>query len=309
MKSLLKTLGLLVVIGLIAFFFRDKISASLSVLRADYLPCRAPIAYTLGDIDSRFNISKEDFLSNLKQAETIWENGIEKDLFVYSDDGNLIVNLVYDYRQQTTDKLQTLGIVVKDNQNSYNELKTKHDALESEYLEAKIYYESRLATFEANKKAYEQEVDYWNDRGGAPKAEYSKLQQKQANLKNEASELNRLQVHLNETIDQLNALVVALNEQAKTFNITASEYNTIGVSRGEEFQEGLYVRSGFNQRIDIYEFSDEDKLIRVLAHEFGHALGLGHVDDVEAIMYKLNQGGNLELTKADIEALYSHCKI
>lgn len=49
--------------------------------------------------------------------------------------------------------------------------------------------------------------------------------------------------------------------------------------------------------------------MRVLAHELGHALGLDHVDDKEAIMYQLNQGDNLTLSEADIKALKTKCGI
>jgi len=45
----------------------------------------------------------------------------------------------------------------------------------------------------------------------------------------------------------------------------------------------------------------------VLAHEMGHALGLEHVADAQAIMYKINQGKRLSLTEDDIAALNAQC--
>ena len=62
-----------------------------------------------------------------------------------------------------------------------------------------------------------------------------------------------------------------------------------------------------SQRIDIYEYSNRTELVRVLAHELGHALGLGHVEDAEAIMYKVNQGKRLILTQDDIAELRAVC--
>src|SRR3989338_684572 len=75
-------------------------------------PCEKPIPYELGTFDPKFNISKDYFLTALKDAEAIWEKSITKDLFAYTPEspreGILKINLIYDYRQQATDKLKSL---------------------------------------------------------------------------------------------------------------------------------------------------------------------------------------------------------
>ena len=47
-------------------------------------PCETPIKYAIGAFDTRFNISKKDFLTAMEQASYIWENSIGINLFQYN---------------------------------------------------------------------------------------------------------------------------------------------------------------------------------------------------------------------------------
>jgi predicted Zn-dependent protease len=61
------------------------------------------------------------------------------------------------------------------------------------------------------------------------------------------------------------------------------------------------------EEINIYEFDSRTALLRVLAHEFGHALGLDHNDNEQSIMHYLNSSTNLKPTKEDLAALREVC--
>lgn len=316
MKRILKTIVVVILVGTFAFIFRlpleKQIEGLLTRARsfyALYAPCSRPINYTIDSFDTKFGISKENFLSALKEAENIWEKPRGKDLFAYASDGKLAVNLVYDYRQEATNKLKNLGFSVEENRNSYDLLKIRYAELEAQYKEARVIYDSRVAVFEKRKEAYDQEVKYWNTKGGAPKREYARLQEEGIALEAELNEIKGLQANVNEYVSQTNAFGVVLNRLASSLNLDVGKYNEIATSRGEEFTEGDYRINGGKEEINIYEFSGRAKLVRVLAHEFGHALGLEHVDDPKAIMYKLNTSKNEVLTVADISELKAKCGI
>jgi predicted nucleic acid-binding Zn-ribbon protein len=168
-------------------------------------------------------------------------------------------------------------------------------------LEAEVKY------FNQRQDAYEAEVRSWNRKGGAPEAEYDKLEKERSALEAEASALQKKQAELNRKADEVNALVAELNTLAKKLNLSVEHYNTVNDSRGETFEEGLYVSDGKEREINIYEFEDRAELVRLLAHELGHALDLDQVADPEAIMYELNQSENIKPTAADLAELRLRC--
>lgn len=272
-------------------------------------PCAEPIKYSLGRIDQGFNLTTEQFLEHIDQASDLWSDAANKELFEYDPTAELKISLVYDYRQQSTDELKKLGINIENTQESYNELKATYQATKSDYELRKHALDASIRNYEKKQSAYNEQVAYWNSRGGAPKKEYDALQQQKSELDAQRAQIASDQNALNDLVDQLNNLVKALNLLAKNLNLNISQYNTIGTSRGSQFEEGVYVEGFSGKYIDIFEFENQTQLIRLLAHELGHALGLSHVEDESAIMYRLNSADTVSLTTADTAALRSLCRI
>ncbi len=237
-------------------------------------PCSTPIEYSLGSFDPRFGENRANFLAAISAAARLWDTAAGRELFAYAQNGTLKINLIYDSRQATTN----LGQKINAEQAVYDARKRTLDALRTQY--------------ESDKQQYEAQVAYWNARGGAPPSTYAALESMRQKLNSEA--------------DTMNADTAALNAMAAQTNARVGAYNT---AAGTDFNEGEYIRDSSGSRINVYQFENQDKLVRVLAHELGHALGLAHNTDPNAIMYAYNQGTAEKLTAADVSELKALCHL
>ncbi len=274
------------------------------------LACEEPITYMVGTFDRRFGISQQYFLDALAEAEAIWEEPLNMELFAYSpESGGMAVNLIYDYRQEVTSALSGIEGVVEEDEATYQSLRAKYVSLKTEYDSAKDIYDARVREFEEQNALYQRQVESWNKGKRNSKEQFEQLETDRKKLEAEIAKLKLQEAALNEMVREINTLVNTLNRLVKSLNLNVATYNTIGASRGETFTGGVYRRTEGVSEINIYEFSSRDKLVRILAHELGHALGLEHIDDREAMMYRLNEGDAGVLSEADLAALRTLCRV
>ena len=308
LKSFSTIFVILLLVG-VGYYYRSEIWARWRELLNRFQPCQSPITYSIVDLDSRFGLTKTELLADIKRAEKIWEVPINKTLFQYSATGDLKINLIYDYRQKATDALKKIGLVIGDDRVSYDALKVKRDSLLASYNNEKAQVVALVDAYNTAKTAYEKTVDDWNARGGAPKAEFQILQQQRIDLNNRVVAINQAEDSLNSLVDTVNSTGAILNKLVAKLNLHTATYNTVGASTGKEFNEGEYLSNVGGTSINIYQFNDTNQLVRVLAHELGHTLGIDHLSNPKAIMYYLNEGGNEKLTADDLVALKKMCNV
>lgn len=307
-KYIINALVVLLFLGF-GYYWREDISRLARALLNQTLPCQRPITYSIANVDPRFSLTQAELLNEIGQAEKIWEAPINKQLFEYSPTGDLKISFIYDYRQQATDAMKKIGITIKNDRTTYDALKAKYDSFIASYNQEKAQIDVMNAAYSAAKSAYEKDVAYWNSRGGAPKAQYNMLQQQKANLDNQTTAINQAKDSLNNLVENINSTGTILNKLVGVLNLHVGAYNAVGASTGKEFNEGEYISNASGAAIDIFQFNDANQLVRVLAHELGHALGLEHLDNPKAIMFYLNEGMNEKLTVDDLTALKNKCGI
>ncbi|MFY9484075.1 MAG: matrixin family metalloprotease [Patescibacteria group bacterium] len=272
-------LGLVVVLGIGAAVAPQlpKVSDDLEAL---IYSCRRPISYTTGQIDKRFNVSPNELKRAALSAETIWEKPSGRDLFAFDESQGIAINLVFDERQQLTQQAEGIEGNIEQGKKSYNALVAKHEALTGQ--------------FQSQLKKYHEDVAYWNAQGGAPSAEYERLRE-------EGRQLNAMVDEINSLVEQINALAKKLNLRVGEFNKITGEFNETLTVKPEA---GLY--SPLEASITIYQFASRAELELTIAHELGHALGIGHLEQADALMNP-QITDSTHLLQADLEALNQVC--
>lgn len=266
--------------------------------------CPVPVYYSLGEVDSRFGITEEEAMAVLTDAERVWESSLNMDLFVFSESADFAINFIYDERQQLASTEEEwrmrLDVQEKESQQIIETVKNiaaDYESLQALYEQARLSYESRLS-------AYNERVEDLNSNGGASADVFNELQDEQKELSRTLNNLIEKEKQLNVEAEKINELGEKGNQLIENYNAEVLQYNEV-YGDLELYTQGDFQRD----RINIYKFSDKTELTKVIVHEFGHALGIGHVEGKESMMYYLmaEQPDNVFLSPEDKQAFIAVC--
>jgi hypothetical protein len=278
--------------------------------RTNYL-CPVPITYALGQLDESFALSEADALGAIADAADVWETAANEDLFVAvpdARDADIVVNFVFDDRQATANDREATAADLDTIASENEALRAQIETLIEQYDAAAAELAADQARYDADLAAYNAEVQRYNDQGGASAAVFERLESERLALRTELRALRQQTSDLNAAGARVNALNERANEQIVAYNADVRNFNS-RYNHGEEFTQGDYT----GDAISIYKFSDRTELVQVLAHEFGHGLGIDHVDTEGALMYyllndELSETASVALTSSDQAALAEVCQ-
>jgi hypothetical protein len=259
--------------------------------------CQGQIKYRIGTLDSRFGITRDEFLRAIEDASGAWE--IHQKLFKYDPKGKLRINLVYDTRQEITQRVISVRAGISARMKEVDAMEDKLHALEA-------FHSDRLASYERAKDSFNEEAKHLNSDGESSGAEFKILSAKRQSLRNQQAILEAKRQELNRSADDANELSRKRETLLNRANAEADALNTSG-SVGVQFEEGIYAREGDKEWIDIFQFESKASLRVILAHELGHALGIRHNANSSSIMSPLIHTDRLALTAEDEDGLKAAC--
>ncbi|HWQ60282.1 MAG TPA: matrixin family metalloprotease [Candidatus Fimivivens sp.] len=271
--------------------------------------CDAPIYWSLGNVDLRFPIDQHTFLLTALEAARLWNDRTGKELLVYDPQASFSVVTVFDDRQRKSYAAQSLQETVDRFQKDAETLKKTYESLRVTFERDQTTLSAHLRSYQDQLASYNDDVSRVNAKGGASADEFESLEKMRKKLSREQESLTYESDRVSAEAARMNAIAAKLNTGTASVNGSIRAYRQ-KYGDSQPFIEGLYespLRS-----ITVYEFNGTDDLRLVLAHEFGHALGIeNHVEHLpSAVMYAMMGEQDVDhpaLTDADLTAYEAAC--
>ncbi len=311
-KKAIAYIGMLVSVLLLVKIYTDRtrhtlVTGSEPGGEATEIPTpEFPVNYSLGQFDERFGISRERFLQIAEEAKKVWEDAAGRGLFELHQGGTLKVNLIFDWRQERLLEAKKAKASIDENGRSFDQLQADYNERARILDQYRRLYEESAQTYRIHLDGYNTRVARWNENKDHTDSEYNALQSARKEIEEEQNSLEKKRIELNTRGDEFNKLGERMNELAGKHNVDVENFNGTYV-QSREFEKGLFD----GKAINIYEFEKEDDLRLALVHEFGHAIGLGHLDNPKAIMYRklaVQDMSTLRLTSDDLNLLLAKVK-
>ena len=282
------------------------------------LPCAAPLAWRVVRVDPDFGLETSDATLALEKAVAEWQRAAGRTLFTVDSGSGSPIRFVFDERQARgleRARLQSeMRATGEELELRRGQLTRRSEAGRTSMLQ----HEQRSRDLQERVAAHNELVRRWNERGGAPQDVLRRIRAAGSALDLENQGMLEERRRLEEMLGQIDADRARFEEEAAEFNRMAADIDArYPPSRVESgvYREAIRMENGrpptASREIRVYRFNDSEDLVRVLAHELGHSLGLGHLGISGALMSE--EYGPREMQQSrlihreDVDALVALC--
>lgn len=248
------------------------------------LQCRSPLYLHLDTLSEDFKLSRLEASLALQEAADMWNEAVGENMLRVQHGKGIPVRFIYDHRQQ----------MLEAQSDELTDYRAEVSALIEELDDAAEALESPQSR--RDPQAHNNAVQRYNEN---------------------------VQVYLDKQQD-FNAKVAEFNSRQERLRAARVEAQQEFSEQGLDGQSGDYrggwtIRNGkpvspLNESISVYKFGSQQTLEAILAHEIGHAIGMGHVAGHSSIMSPTRNEGpgyNHEparLSTLDIDAVQRVCE-
>jgi predicted Zn-dependent protease len=296
------------IIFVLSIVFTTNLNAETSYLARDFnKDCSLSRTYKVIKFDPRFGISKGELRLALINAGALWNKALGKKVFreVFNKDADIDISLEYTEGLKVYLKAKEMlskGLEINLDYDEFSEIQRKQREHGNDLKEKIIDINKKISEFD-------REIQLLQSQGRLTQTRRNYILSEMNRLRNDSRKINQEVHDFNANSTFMNDWAGIINNKQKGFREELSFLNKMKKNGIDYHEAGLYRRLGDKEDIYLKLFSNKQELKAVIAHEFGHALGLGHIKDPNSIMYFSMQNQPLtNLSKSDILALKSKCR-